>query len=162
MEMIFFTLNSTTLFITVVQLFLKYAGKRADVSPDGNNRRRPWTLKIPEALQVRCRLFGGLLFGNRGLGRGNWAAGNLTVTTKHNASVSRRFSVRPGYHSVRAGPFVPKHGSPTLNYGKLNTKGTICSTRESNTCKSEMEENFGKGKGGGKRPAPPIDTPKTR
>uniref|UniRef100_A0A2H1VW78 SFRICE_021576 n=1 Tax=Spodoptera frugiperda TaxID=7108 RepID=A0A2H1VW78_SPOFR len=43
-----------------------------------SNRRRPWTLETPEALQVRCRLFG------------------------------------PWYYSGRAGPAVPKHGSPTL------------------------------------------------
>uniref|UniRef100_A0A2H1WCJ5 SFRICE_030505 n=1 Tax=Spodoptera frugiperda TaxID=7108 RepID=A0A2H1WCJ5_SPOFR len=82
-----------------------------------SNRRRPWTLETPEALQVRYRLFGKLLFGN-GDGEdwegGNWASGNLTHTTKHNASVvPRLISVRPWYHFGRAGPFVPKRdGSP--------------------------------------------------
>uniref|UniRef100_A0A2H1WPX3 SFRICE_031116 n=1 Tax=Spodoptera frugiperda TaxID=7108 RepID=A0A2H1WPX3_SPOFR len=49
-----------------------------------SNRRRPWTLETPEALQVRYRLFGGLL-GNRRLGRlgkRNWASGHLTHTTQ--------------------------------------------------------------------------------
>uniref|UniRef100_A0A2H1VWS3 SFRICE_028505 n=1 Tax=Spodoptera frugiperda TaxID=7108 RepID=A0A2H1VWS3_SPOFR len=45
---------------------------------------------------------------------GNWASGNLTHTTKYNASdVSRRYSVRPWYHSGR---LLPKNGSPTLNH----------------------------------------------
>uniref|UniRef100_A0A2H1WUT7 SFRICE_033850 n=1 Tax=Spodoptera frugiperda TaxID=7108 RepID=A0A2H1WUT7_SPOFR len=50
--------------------------------------------------------------GKLGIGKigkgGNWATGNVTHTTKYN------FSARPWYHSSRANPFVPNHGSPTL------------------------------------------------
>uniref|UniRef100_A0A2H1WTQ2 SFRICE_027533 n=1 Tax=Spodoptera frugiperda TaxID=7108 RepID=A0A2H1WTQ2_SPOFR len=71
---------------------------------------RPCALETPEALQECKDCWGiGDLEGD------NWASGNLTHTTKHNASVvSRRFSVRLLYHTSRAGPFVRKHGSPTL------------------------------------------------
>uniref|UniRef100_A0A2H1VIA6 SFRICE_006745 n=1 Tax=Spodoptera frugiperda TaxID=7108 RepID=A0A2H1VIA6_SPOFR len=95
-----------------------------------SNRRRPWTLETPEALQVRCRLFGGLEFkGCWETGNwegGNWASGNLTHTTKHNGSVvSRQCTARPWYHSGRAGPAVPKHGSPTLSIKKVDSTRDI-------------------------------------
>uniref|UniRef100_A0A2H1W3T7 SFRICE_036838 n=1 Tax=Spodoptera frugiperda TaxID=7108 RepID=A0A2H1W3T7_SPOFR len=76
-----------------------------------SNSRRPWSPETPDALKLHCRPFWGLgiygLLRNRGLGTlgGFWVLGNLTCTT---------FSVKPSYHSGRAGPFVPKHGSPIL------------------------------------------------
>uniref|UniRef100_A0A2H1W8X5 SFRICE_004389 n=1 Tax=Spodoptera frugiperda TaxID=7108 RepID=A0A2H1W8X5_SPOFR len=103
-----------------------------------SNRRRP---RIPETLEY----IGGLLevrnlrvVGESVIWKikkgGNWASSNLTYTTKHNASiVSRRFSVRSWCHPGRAGPFVPKHGSPTLkklSHLLLRTTDTSgCDTR---------------------------------
>ncbi|CAH1644229.1 unnamed protein product [Spodoptera littoralis] len=93
-----------------------------------SNRRRPWTPGTPKRykcitglLEIKSlRIVGDSGIGETGEG-GNWASGNLIHTKKHNASVaSRRFSARPWYHSGRAGPFVPKHGSPTLVYTHLH------------------------------------------
>uniref|UniRef100_A0A2H1VKD2 SFRICE_030631 n=1 Tax=Spodoptera frugiperda TaxID=7108 RepID=A0A2H1VKD2_SPOFR len=75
--------------------------------------RRPWTPKTPKALQVRCRIFGGEKF-KRCCGIGDWedSEGDLDkgyLDTKLKASVvSRRISVRPWYHSGRAGKYLTK------------------------------------------------------
>uniref|UniRef100_A0A2H1WGN3 SFRICE_028982 n=1 Tax=Spodoptera frugiperda TaxID=7108 RepID=A0A2H1WGN3_SPOFR len=70
-----------------------------------SNQRRSWTPKTPEAVQVRC-----WLFGESGIGKirnGNWRSNYRTHITKHNANfVSRRFSVRPWYHVVSCKPIA--------------------------------------------------------
>uniref|UniRef100_A0A2H1WQP9 Fatty acyl-CoA reductase n=1 Tax=Spodoptera frugiperda TaxID=7108 RepID=A0A2H1WQP9_SPOFR len=86
-----------------------------------SNRRRPWTPKTLEALQLRCRPFVGYEFwfcwgiGDWGDWEGgNLASGNFTHTTKYNANVvSRRFSVSPWYNYGRADPAVEHNSSPT-------------------------------------------------
>uniref|UniRef100_A0A2H1WMI4 SFRICE_022616 n=1 Tax=Spodoptera frugiperda TaxID=7108 RepID=A0A2H1WMI4_SPOFR len=81
-----------------------------------SNHRRPWTPETPVLGVGNLRVVGESRIGKRG----SWASGNLTYTTKHNARfVSRRFSVRPWYHSGRAESYVPKQGITAKDFSAL-------------------------------------------
>ena len=68
--------------------------------------RRPWTFAIPRDHKCVAALL-------RGLGP---PVPSLTRQNTTEALFYAIFSVKPWYHSGRSGPFVPKHGSPTVNY----------------------------------------------
>lgn len=77
------------------------------------------TLGVPRLiLQMRWRPLGDV--GRLGL----WATGCLTHSVKHKAGpVSHRFYVRPWHLSGPPGLFVPKRGSPIVNW--LNSDSQI-------------------------------------
>lgn len=79
--------------------------------------RHTWTSATSKAPRVRCWPLGD---GERHRGAvGVWDPVILIYSLKHRASaISHRFSMRPWYHSCRAGPCMLKHASPTLSNNK--------------------------------------------
>uniref|UniRef100_A0A2H1VU10 SFRICE_014396 n=1 Tax=Spodoptera frugiperda TaxID=7108 RepID=A0A2H1VU10_SPOFR len=82
---------------------LKSVPRKACRVPHHSHCRHPWTPETPEALQVRCRSFGGLgLLGIAKIWKGsNWASSNLTYTTKHKRCFTSGVSLFPytGHYS---------------------------------------------------------------
>ncbi|KAF9822568.1 hypothetical protein SFRURICE_015974 [Spodoptera frugiperda] len=77
------------------------------------NKKTQGVEKDPNCFEKRmvrpCRFFFARLGGGTAVPPDS---GNLIHTMKHNASVvSRRFYVRPLYHSGRVSPFLQKQGS---------------------------------------------------
>ncbi|KAF9794946.1 hypothetical protein SFRURICE_005181, partial [Spodoptera frugiperda] len=86
-----------------------------------SNRRHIWTPETPQAIQVRSGLLGVWNLrvigesGIRTIGKGALIDPLVaSLTQRDDASVvPPRFSLKLWYHSGRASPYMPKHGSPT-------------------------------------------------